>query len=647
MEETRAGYEPMVQTDVDSNVNAGVGPSSTTGLGTSPGGMAGSGNGGFTGNHTNKSGVMARLKPDYTVYPASLRLRITNDTFMGRLSRPMWWIDGQFNQIPNKILSKNVIEIEVFSNYSDAPLVGILSFELTLDPRYQDIRHYANAPNIHHMPVFDAFSVPVNEAVTEGKVSASYFDEHMPYYHGPVPPWMIGPAGLMFVPPSVHRMYHLQQQFADKQIEKLVEQYKNKDMNQQIKEQKREARVSKMVEKGVRQHEKSLAKAMKQLKKEKREGLTPEATSPRPAKSNETTEIDKDKEKKKTVSANVQSDDSGPLSVKSDKSADNNNNNNNNGTANANNNTKERDEEDADGDADAEMDGEEDENEDEDDELEEEVLEEEMKLSIASEEEEEQEQDNFKAPKFRILLLWSVQPQAPPIPVQGADTQMLRQKRLSNVSVSTDVNHPNKFDVLLFEDDVNSEFHLDHSYFTQLEESALLADMQQKLIEHDLFEISATLGINRRNNQYQFVVDVDDSTGQWPFPPKDLYSELFTPPFIHHLSSRTFAPIQRNNSTPLPPIYDNIRLAPHDVQSSSGMLPSPRVRRRLTLEQKEAEEKYRSSRLSKRVGSHTLSELVTQVDRDKEYRSSTQEQSGESRVPIFPLYQSTTNTAAH
>ncbi|ETO19518.1 hypothetical protein RFI_17712 [Reticulomyxa filosa] len=656
-------------------------------------------------NPWNKS--MDRMKPDYAVYPASIRVSINNDTFMARLSKPMWWIDGQFNRIPNKILSKNAMDIEIFSNYSDAPLVGILSFEVTLDPRYQGRHHYGNVRNSHHMPVFDAFAQPVRDAIAEGKVTASYLEDNVSYYNGPTPPWMVGPGGITYVPPAIHKLYNLQQQFADKQIETLVRQYNdnnnnnnnnNNDNNNQSstdekhkrKEEKREARVSKLVEQGIRQHQKSLIKAMQQLKKEKQ--------------GNDTSHFNVN------PSPNANPDDP------------NSNNPSLNPTSNGMNQTmppiaqtNEEDDEDVDVEDEEENNGEEEE-------------EQEQKETGLEDDEAMQETDEFKPPKFRILLLWSVQPQAPPIPLQGMDTQMLRQKRLlllfamifkkmggghekkklyvlSNMSVSTDVNPPNKFDVLLFEDDVDSEFHLDHSYFTQLEEAALIADIQQKLVEHELFEISATLGINRHNNQYQFVIDIDDSIGQWPFPPKRL-NRLFAPPFLQQPSLRPMHPSLKPGmhmcTIFLRPIsfsaYHNVntqhtrhRDRPnhfHDSsskqyykivsgwycfclshffmyisyiciytciygmhsQTASGLGPSPRTRQRLSGP---VEEKWRQSRSSKKLGSQTLSELVTQVDREKERRLSAKDNGAENddnkAVPpvSMSLFQSTTHSATH
>ena len=64
-----------------------------------------------------------------------LTLTIKNDTFMGRLAHPKWWMDGHFSHIPNKIGSKDSISIDITGDI-DTPLVGIMSFTLTLDPRY-------------------------------------------------------------------------------------------------------------------------------------------------------------------------------------------------------------------------------------------------------------------------------------------------------------------------------------------------------------------------------------------------------------------------------------------------------------------------------------------------------------------------------
>ena len=36
----------------------------------------------------------------------NLTIRIKNDTFMARLSKPKWWMDGRFSHIPNKITCK-------------------------------------------------------------------------------------------------------------------------------------------------------------------------------------------------------------------------------------------------------------------------------------------------------------------------------------------------------------------------------------------------------------------------------------------------------------------------------------------------------------------------------------------------------------
>ena len=39
-------------------------------------------------------------------YLTNLTIRIKNDTFMARLSKPKWWMDGRFSHIPNKVTCK-------------------------------------------------------------------------------------------------------------------------------------------------------------------------------------------------------------------------------------------------------------------------------------------------------------------------------------------------------------------------------------------------------------------------------------------------------------------------------------------------------------------------------------------------------------
>merc|ERR1712174_24537 len=111
---------------------------------------------------------------------------------MGRLSHPKWWMDGHFNHIPNKIRCKDSVSIDITGDL-DTPLVGLLSFTLTLDPRYA---HRQN--NGQH-----AFSP---------YLSSNGHNYQIPH----IPSWIIGPGGLPYIPPAVSQLYELQHQYIQK-----------------------------------------------------------------------------------------------------------------------------------------------------------------------------------------------------------------------------------------------------------------------------------------------------------------------------------------------------------------------------------------------------------------------------------------------
>ena len=88
---------------------------------------------------------------------------------------------------------------------------------------------------------------------------------------------------------------------------------------------------------------------------------------------------------------------------------------------------------------------------------------------------------------------------------------------------SSDLLHSmNRFNVLLLEDDTDPDgpdtFTLDNSYFNELEQTALIADIEQCLVEHEHFEIAATFGTSQMSNTYSLQIDIDDALGDWPGP---------------------------------------------------------------------------------------------------------------------------------
>lgn len=88
----------------------------------------------------------------------------------------------------------------------------------------------------------------------------------------------------------------------------------------------------------------------------------------------------------------------------------------------------------------------------------------------------------------------------------------------------------NRFNVLLLEDDCDDgdadadELNLDNSYFSELEDSALIADIEQCLVQHEHFEIAATFGGGGFHNAYTLRIDIDDALGDWPAPLAALHS---------------------------------------------------------------------------------------------------------------------------
>lgn len=130
--------------------------------------------------------------------------------------------------------------------------------------------------------------------------------------------------------------------------------------------------------------------------------------------------------------------------------------------------------------------------------------------------------------------------------------------RNSIISVaSSDLLHGmNRFNVLLLEDDTDcnedeDEFILDNTYFTELENTSLIADLEQCLVKHELFEISATFGCSSITNEYEFCIDIDDALGDWPSPLASLnaqnpFSLGFVPPMNSMAAAMT---MQRMMST--------------------------------------------------------------------------------------------------
>eukprot|EP01084_Bolivina_argentea_P317452 550391_1 len=150
-----------------------------------------------------------------------LTLTIKNDTFMARLSHPKWWMDGHFSHIPNKIGCKDSISIEITGDL-DTPLVGLMSFTLTLDPRFASI-------NNNNKGTEYAFSPYV------GHNGTNVMPPH-------IPSWMIGPGGLPYIPPSVTQLYQLQQQYITKLNELEKEKVEKKEEIERKKKRKEERR---------------------------------------------------------------------------------------------------------------------------------------------------------------------------------------------------------------------------------------------------------------------------------------------------------------------------------------------------------------------------------------------------------------------
>ena len=130
-------------------------------------------------------------------------------------------MDGHFNHIPNKIRCKDSVSIDITGDL-DTPLVGLLSFTLTVDPRYahqQKNGQYAFSPY----------------------VSSNNQTSQFPH----VPPWIIGPGGLPYIPPSVTRLYELQHSYIQKlndiqqkRAQKMEQREKRRMQRAEIKQQR-------------------------------------------------------------------------------------------------------------------------------------------------------------------------------------------------------------------------------------------------------------------------------------------------------------------------------------------------------------------------------------------------------------------------
>eukprot|EP01084_Bolivina_argentea_P209483 356820_1 len=114
----------------------------------------------------------------------------------------------------------------------------------------------------------------------------------------------------------------------------------------------------------------------------------------------------------------------------------------------------------------------------------------------SEDEEEDNDMDIAEPPKYRLIILWSITPQQ----AKNGKTDRrddIAQNSMAFMSVaSSDLLHTmNRFNVLLLEDDTDptapDEFNLDNSYFNELEQAALIADIEQCLVEHEHFEIAA------------------------------------------------------------------------------------------------------------------------------------------------------------
>lgn len=394
----------------------------------------------------NYSSINQSVNPSYnsSLQETKLTLTIKNDTFMGRLSHPKWWMDGHFNYIPNKIGSKDSISIDITGDL-ETPLVGLMSFTLTLDPRY------ASKNNL--------------SAYTTSKIGHAY----SPYLQTSnlastpnIPQWMIGPGGLPYIPPSVTKLYELQQEYVHKVMQ-----------TQKEKQQKRIQRDRKKRKRQERKRMKKQAKEQRlQIKREKR----------RIKREERRRQKEKEKEKDKdTEKENIIDDDSDGSIVEKDTDSDD-------------------DSQDSSSESDSEY-------------------------SMSDLDDGDLEIDIEEPPKYRLIILWSIQPQKRDHKTGKTDRRddIVRNSMMS-VASSDLLNSMNRFNVLLLEDDTDpdkpDEFNLDNSYFSELEQASLIADIEQCLVDNENFEISATFGTNTGQlaNSYTLQVDIDDSLGEWPVP---------------------------------------------------------------------------------------------------------------------------------
>eukprot|EP01083_Nonionella_stella_P035492 96822_1 len=400
---------------------------------------------------------------DSNITQIKLTLTITNDTYMGRLSHPKWWMDGHFNHIPNKIQSKDTINIDITGDV-DTPLVGLLSFTLTLDPRYTTHA----LPNQHPNYAYSPYS--------SGAMAN-------------IPSWMIGPGGVPYIPPSVMRMYELQHECMRKMMQTA------KQKQQKAAERQRRLRI-KEERKRMKQKQKEERLAIK-LEKRKLKRIQKEKEQ----REKEAQQIDENKESTTTATNEEKTKDDIVLRLNTSGS----------------NKTSASD--DTDSVVEKTSDSDEDTSDDSGD----------SSTESSEDEEEDNDMDIAEPPKYRLIILWSITPQQ----AKNGKTDRrddIAQNSMAFMSVaSSDLLHTmNRFNVLLLEDDTDptapDEFNLDNSYFNELEQAALIADIEQCLVEHEHFEIAATFGASPCTNEYAFKIDIDDSLGDWPVPLQQIYS---------------------------------------------------------------------------------------------------------------------------
>ena len=424
----------------------------------------------------------------------TLTVTIHNDTFMGRLSHPKWWMDGHFDHIPNKIGSRDAVSIQI-SGDSDTPLVGLLAFTLRLDPRLIRTRRSKHSHSYRG----------------GGGGGRGDLKERSP----PIPPWMVGPGGLPFLPPSVGRLYELQQDYLQKlAVHEESRRLRKMDRDRE-KQQKEEFKRMKEEQREERREERRERRERRRLEKEKKaqsndivdsptSTVTPSPAAPlgnRGDSENEEQRNSRNGSKSNIVEIDTTAITSTPTTVKISGGLS------------------------PDGDPYRDLDQEQrsvilNDTESEDDSSSEEESSESNSTELSDLDDDIEVDD---PPKYRLIILWSITPQRDLGGKSGKFDRrddLVRNSVMTSVASSDLLNSMNRFNVLLLEDDTNDEsaFNLDNQYFGEMEQAAQIADVEQCLVEHEHFEIAATFGTKHGLNAYTLTIDIDDALGDWPGP---------------------------------------------------------------------------------------------------------------------------------